>query len=88
MLFFMISISRKNKASTQNGPPSEPEADAGHGTGFARGLAVVVWTVNDPEDMRELIALGVDGIITNWPNRLVEATDGIDWSLPCPHDGS
>ncbi|MCB9751082.1 MAG: glycerophosphodiester phosphodiesterase [Myxococcales bacterium] len=36
----------------------------------ARGLAVVVWTVNDPEDMRELIALGVDGIITDYPDRL------------------
>lgn len=31
------------------------------------GLAVNVWTVNDPEDMRAMIALGVDGIITDLP---------------------
>ena len=35
-----------------------------------RGLKVVVWTVNDPADMASLIALGVDGIITDYPDRL------------------
>ena len=34
------------------------------------GLKVVVWTVNDPADMAALIALGVDGIITDYPDRL------------------
>ena len=34
------------------------------------GLRVVVWTVNDPEDMRNLIEVGVDGIITDYPDRL------------------
>lgn len=29
------------------------------------GVEVHVWTVNDPERMRELVALGVDGIITD-----------------------
>jgi len=37
------------------------------------GLAVVVWTVNDPAEMRALAALGVDGIITDYPDRAVEA---------------
>lgn len=36
----------------------------------ARGLAVHVWTVNDPDDMRRLIHMGVDGIITDYPGRL------------------
>lgn len=31
----------------------------------ARGLAVQVWTINDPADMAALIDLGVDGIITD-----------------------
>jgi glycerophosphoryl diester phosphodiesterase len=34
------------------------------------GLRVVVWTVNDPADMAALIDLGVDGIITDYPDRL------------------
>jgi glycerophosphoryl diester phosphodiesterase len=32
------------------------------------GLAVNVWTVNDPERMRQLIALDVDAIITDVPD--------------------
>lgn len=37
------------------------------------GLRVVVWTVNDVEDMLALARLGVDGIITDYPDRAVEA---------------
>ena len=39
----------------------------------ALGLRVVVWTVNDVEDMLALARLGVDGIITDYPDRAVEA---------------
>jgi glycerophosphoryl diester phosphodiesterase len=34
-------------------------------------LKLVAWTVNDVARMKELIALGVDGIITDYPDRLV-----------------
>jgi len=34
------------------------------------GKKVQVWTVNDEETMKELIDLGVDGIITNYPDKL------------------
>lgn len=34
------------------------------------GLKVIPWTVNDPCDMIDLIELGVDGIITDYPNIL------------------
>ncbi|HPI72899.1 MAG TPA: glycerophosphodiester phosphodiesterase family protein [bacterium] len=34
------------------------------------GKQIHVWTVNDEQKMRELIALKVDGIITNYPDRL------------------
>ncbi len=36
----------------------------------ALGLKVIVWTVNEDWRMAELIDLGVDGIITDYPDRL------------------
>lgn len=36
----------------------------------ALGLRVIVWTVNDDARMRELIRMGVDGIITDYPDLL------------------
>ena len=36
------------------------------------GLHVSVWTVNDPELMRKLVAMGVDSIITDVPHLAVE----------------
>ena len=34
------------------------------------GLMVIVWTVNSEADMRRMIDLGVDGIISDYPDRL------------------
>lgn len=39
----------------------------------AAGLAVNVWTVNDPEEARTLDALGVDSIITDEPATIIGA---------------
>ena len=36
----------------------------------ARGLVVLPWTVDDASDMQRLIDMGVDGIITDYPDRL------------------
>lgn len=33
------------------------------------GLRVIPWTVNEVADMRRLTAWGVDGLITDWPDR-------------------
>ena len=33
------------------------------------GVAVIPWTVNEPRDMARLIGWGVDGLITDWPDR-------------------
>jgi glycerophosphoryl diester phosphodiesterase len=40
-----------------------------------RNLCVYTWTVDEPGEMRRLIAFGVDGIMTNYPERLHEVTD-------------
>lgn len=36
----------------------------------ALGMSTSVYTVNEPEDMRRMISLGVDGIITDFPGTL------------------
>jgi len=41
----------------------------------ALGLKVLPWTVNERGDMRSLIDLGVDGIITDYPDRLREVME-------------
>jgi glycerophosphoryl diester phosphodiesterase len=35
------------------------------------GLEVHVWTINDQAEMEEMLSLGVDGIITDYPSRLL-----------------
>jgi glycerophosphoryl diester phosphodiesterase len=42
--------------------------DAAH----SRGLDVHAWTINDVDDMQRLVALGVDGLITDYPDRLMD----------------
>jgi glycerophosphoryl diester phosphodiesterase len=37
------------------------------------GLHVDYWTINDPDEARRLVALGVDGIMTDDPARIVPA---------------
>jgi len=38
----------------------------------AHNLSVHYWTINDPDEMRMLIELGADGIMTDYPHRLAE----------------
>jgi glycerophosphoryl diester phosphodiesterase len=36
-----------------------------------RNLKVHIWTVNDPAEMRRLVESGVDGVMTDYPDRLL-----------------
>lgn len=46
------------------------------------GLEVIPWTVNDPAEMDDLISQGVDGIITDRPDLLLEQINLRDPSFP------
>lgn len=43
-----------------------------------RGMAVVPWTVNETAEMERLVHLGVDGLITDYPNRAMEVLKQMD----------
>ena len=36
----------------------------------AKGMQLIPWTVNEVKDMKKMIQAGVDGIITDYPNRI------------------
>lgn len=40
-----------------------------------QGVALHYWTINDEQEMRKLIAMGVDGIITDRPSKLIAIID-------------
>jgi glycerophosphoryl diester phosphodiesterase len=48
----------------------------------ALGLKVLPWTVNNPAEMDKLIGWGVDGIITDYPDRLREVMQKRSLALP------
>jgi glycerophosphoryl diester phosphodiesterase len=50
----------------------------------ALGLATIVWTVNEPADMGRIIDMGVDGIITDHPDRLRAVAQARGLVLPEP----
>jgi glycerophosphoryl diester phosphodiesterase len=41
-------------------------------------MELVVWTVNEPADIRRMLDLGVDGIISDYPNRVIAIQDGLE----------
>ena len=41
----------------------------------SHNLAVHYWTINDQEEMRYLIGIGADGIMTDYPHLLKEVYD-------------
>ena len=41
-------------------------------TAHKHNLAVHYWTINDPDEMRLLIEIGADGIMSDYPHRLAE----------------
>jgi glycerophosphoryl diester phosphodiesterase len=50
----------------------------------ALGLAVIPWTVNEPEHMERALALGIDGLITDQPDRLRGVLQAKGMALPSP----
>jgi len=66
--------------SPNQGAVTQALVDEAH----ALGLQVIPWTVNEPADMERLIAWGVDGLITDYPDRLREVLQRRGIALPPP----
>ena len=39
------------------------------------GMKIIAWTVNDPDNIRRMMKLGVNGIISNFPDRVKKIRD-------------
>ena len=44
-----------------------------------KGVKIVPWTVNEPTDMQKLIALNIDGLISDYPNRYFDPNQSISF---------
>ena len=52
----------------------------------AAGMKVIPWTVDDIATMDRLIGLGVDGVITDYPDRLRDLLELRGYTLPRTHE--
>ena len=66
--------------SPNNGAVTEALVKEAH----ALGLTVIPWTINTPADMDRLIGWGVDGLITDYPDRLRAVMQARGLPLPKP----
>ena len=37
----------------------------------SRGISVYPWIVDDPEDISKVVGMGVDGVISDYPERVI-----------------
>ncbi len=51
------------------------------------GLTVVPWTVNEPKDAERLLTWGVDGLISDYPDRMRKVLEAKGVKLPAPTAG-
>lgn len=43
----------------------------------SKGMKVIPWTVNDTTDIKMVLKTGVDGLISDYPNRVIEIVKGL-----------
>ncbi len=64
-------VARAQRLGAEAINPARPLVDASWvATAHEEGLAVYSYTVDAQEEMERLVAMGVDGLFTNWPDRM------------------
>ncbi len=66
-----LEMKRLSKAKITVPLLDRPFVDKAHNDGFK----VHAWTINNTDEMRRVINMGVDGIITDWPSGLLSIRD-------------
>jgi glycerophosphoryl diester phosphodiesterase len=51
----------------------------------AAGLKIVPWTCDDPATVEALMNMGIDGIITNYPDHIRDLMSARNMRLPKPY---
>jgi glycerophosphoryl diester phosphodiesterase len=46
------------------------------------GLAIWAWTVNAEADLQRVLRIGVAGVITDYPDRILNVLNTMDWETP------
>ena len=86
---FGVSAYSPVQGTPQSGAVGDPDfelfvtqamVDAAH----ERGIRVIPWTVDDPDTIRALMDLGVDGLITDYPDRVRTVMSERGLPLPEP----
>jgi glycerophosphoryl diester phosphodiesterase len=69
---WLLSAAGANALALHHTLCSRAAVDASH----RRGAPVLVWTVNDPDEMRRFAALGVDAVVTDDPKKAMATLTG------------
>jgi len=70
-----MDLMRYAESHGSEGDPDTPFAWRYRDYLAGRGYPVIVWTANDEADIQRVLDMGVDGVITDWPDRAAQLVE-------------